>query len=144
MAQVQFTIYGRPIAKGRPRFQRTKYGVKTFTPDKTAEYENLVKISYQQEFGNKKLSGQIGIKIAAYFPIPKSTSKKQRGLMMTKEVMHTKRPDIDNLFKAIADGLNGVAFDDDSQICIMHAVKFYGEKPRVEVGLWEIGNEKNT
>ena len=52
--------------------------------------------------------------------------------------MHTKRPDCDNLAKSILDALNGIAYDDDSQICSLSVFKFYGDEPRVEISLGEI------
>jgi len=141
MKSVKFTVYGSPVAKGRPRFQRTHFGVRTFTPEKTAAYETLVKLSYQQQCAGEKLEGEIWANIIAFFPIPKSTSKKKREEMELLKVMHTKRPDADNVVKAILDAINGMAYDDDSQVCIVHAVKYYSEEPRVEVTLREIAED---
>ena len=49
--------------------------------------------------------------------------------------------DIDNLSKSILDGLNGIAFEDDSQVAELHASKFFTESgacTRVTVEpLWE-------
>lgn len=47
--------------------------------------------------------------------------------------------DLDNLEKQIGDALNGIAFDDDSQIDDMHSTRLWEESdPRVEVtiSLW--------
>lgn len=42
--------------------------------------------------------------------------------------------DIDNLVKSISDGAQkGGAFDDDSQIVMLQAVRFKSDNPRVEV-----------
>ena len=141
MSRVSFTIYGIPVAKGRPRFSRTPYGVRAVTPEKTVVYENLVRMSYREECLGKKLEGQISARIEAYFPIPKSTSKKKREAMANKETMHTKKPDADNIAKAVLDALNGIAYDDDNQICMLFVKKYYGEEPRVEVTLREIKME---
>ncbi len=70
--------------------------------------------------------------VRAYFSIPASWSlKKQRGAAMG-EIQHTKRPDLDNVVKAIKDGCNGVAWKDDSQVVSLSARKIYGP-PSVEV-----------
>jgi Holliday junction resolvase RusA-like endonuclease len=51
-----------------------------------------------------------------------------------KETYHTKRPDIDNLAKAVKDALKGVVYRDDSQIVEAHLFKQYGE-PAVKIEL---------
>ena len=44
-----------------------------------------------------------------------------------KERFHTKRPDIDNLAKAVKDALKGIIYKDDSQIVEAHLYKRFGE-----------------
>ena len=44
---------------------------------------------------------------------------------MMPEIHSDKRPDIDNLAKAVIDGLNGIAFNDDAQIADLHVTKKY-------------------
>lgn len=125
-----FTIYGQPVAKGRPRLGKWS----TYTPDKTVNYENLVKLSYIEEHkGKELLEGDLSIIINFYFSIPKSTSKKNRELMLKGEIRHNKRPDIDNCIKSITDALNNIAYKDDSQIVQVIASKLYSEEPRTEV-----------
>lgn len=43
--RVEFTVPGKPVAKGRPRFARHGAHVRTFTPEATERYENLVKMA---------------------------------------------------------------------------------------------------
>ena len=133
--RVDFEIPGSPVAKGRPRFSTARGTVRTYTPEKTAEYENLVKLSYMEQV-NIKLTGQIAAVIYAYFPIPKSESKKRHKLMADGEIMHTKRPDADNIAKTVLDALNGIAFDDDSQVWKLIVYKRYSDEPRVDVVLY--------
>ena len=140
--QINFTVPGTPVAKGRPKFSRRGNFVVAYTPEKTANFETLVRISYQQANPGVWLEGQIGADIIAYFPIPKSTSKKDREKMLEGKIMHTKKSDLDNIVKAVADALNEIAYHDDSSICLLHAAKYYSYQPRVEVKLWEISNEE--
>jgi len=49
-----------------------------------------------------------------------------------KEVYHTKKPDIDNLAKAVKDALKGIIYKDDSQIVEAYLSKQYGE-PAVKI-----------
>ncbi len=121
--KTNFTIHAAPIGKARPRV--TNHG--TYTPKKTREYEALVRSEYNiqcglQHFGDKPLS----VYIEAWFPIPKSTSKAKSQDMLYHRILPTKKPDADNVAKAICDALNGVAWNDDAQIVTLTVIKRYG------------------
>lgn len=137
---LRFTVPGEPVAKGRPRFTRAG---RSYTPTKTERYENLVRMSYVQKYGNRKPAEvPLQLSIRAIFPIPKSWSKKKRAAAEADNVPKISRPDLDNVLKAVADGLNGVAWTDDSLIYSLEAWKGYGTIPRVEVIIWiEDGEE---
>lgn len=135
---IKFTVPGKPVGKQRPRFSRTCTGVRTYTPRKTQEYENLVRISYRA-VSKEKLKGAISATIYGYFEPPKSISKKQREQMLKGDISYIKKIDSDNLAKSILDALNGVAYDDDAQVCLLIVQKLYAETARVEVVLEEIG-----
>lgn len=131
--KAKFTIPGEPQGKGRPRFVGT--GRKPITPEKTAVYENLVKLEYQRQCHGIKFPDEsmIDMRITAYYEIPKSASKKKRTAMLNHKIRPTKKPDIDNVFKVVADSLNGLAYHDDSQIVDGMVRKFYSDEPRVVV-----------
>lgn len=133
--KIIFEIPGEPKAKARPRM--TKKGI-AYTPKETVAYENWVKQCYCIEHRDKKLTGQIKAEIAAYFSIPKSTSKKNREEMINRIQRPTKKPDTDNIAKIILDSLNTIAFDDDKQVIDLRVLKYYSENPRVEVRLEEL------
>ena len=130
---ITFTIPGEPVAKGRAKFARRGNFVTTYTPEKTARYENLVKLAAGQAMGQlAPIECAVSIVVRAYFPIPKSWSLKKQRAAALGEVMHTKRPDLDNVVKAVKDGSNEVVWKDDSQVVQVLASKSYGN-PRVEV-----------
>jgi len=131
------TIPGEPVAKGRPRV--TNRGI-TYTPAKTKNYETLVQELYWAKYrGKDMLQGQLTMTIDAYFQIPKSASKKKREAMLRGEDRPTKRPDLDNCIKSIADALNGIAYQDDSYIVEVIARKWWAEQPLVEITIIELG-----
>lgn len=130
---ITFTIPGEPVAKGRARSFVRNGHVAHYTPDKTARYENLVKLAAQQAMSDiAPLDVAVALTVRAFFSIPKSWSLKKQRAAALGEVMHTKRPDLDNVVKAIKDGANGVVWVDDSQVVFVSASKKYGS-PRVEV-----------
>ena len=126
---LKLVIPGEPVAKGRPRV--TKWG--TYTPEKTKNYETLVKELFFIEHGQTLLEGQLKIDIKAYFSIPKSASKKKKQLMLEGELRPTKKPDADNILKIIGDALNDLAYKDDKQIVSANIEKFYSDEPRVQI-----------
>lgn len=131
----QLKIDGVPVAKGRPRLGR--YG--TYTPKKTQEYEEYVKMCWVAKYGSIQPSEQsLEVNIVFYMPIPKSYSKKQRAEILSGRLKHTKKPDIDNLIKSVLDALNGIAYSDDSKIIKVAAEKQYSEKPRTEIQISEV------
>lgn len=131
---IEFVIPGVPVAKGRPRFARRGNFVATFTPEKTATYETLVSWhAHQAMNGAIPLSGPVRVHIIATMPIPASATKKARAAISTGNHRHTKRPDLDNICKAITDGMNAIVYADDSQICAIGAEKVYGEAVGVSV-----------
>lgn len=127
--EYRLTIPGEPVAKARPRVG--KFG--TYTPEKTKNYETLVKELYFTRLGQTMLEGELTVEIKAYFGISKSASKKARDEMERGLRRPIKRPDIDNIIKSVTDALNGVAYADDSQIIEVKASKHYSSSPRVEL-----------
>ena len=141
MTTVNFTIPGKPGAKGRPRF--TRYG-KTYTPKETVEYENLVRLEYQQQSEGVKFPEDIclSLRVEAYYSMAQSTPKKKRQRMLSGEIRPGKKPDVDNVLKIVADALNDIAYHDDSQIVEATVVKNYSDDPRVEVTITNTGSMK--
>jgi Holliday junction resolvase RusA-like endonuclease len=135
---VSCIIPGSPFAKQRPRASRRGRFTTMYTPKETVNYENLVKYSYFEQNGSKKLDGPLKAEITGTFPVPKSVSKKKEQQMLNGEIRHTKKPDCDNMAKIVLDALNGIAFDDDSQITDLIVHKQYGESPNVEIELTEL------
>lgn len=135
--RVKFTVDGEPQGKGRPRFNR-RTGI-TYTPSDTKAYEALVITAYKQKNGTYKFPDNtaLDLRIRAYFSIPESDSKKKQKQKQEHEIRPTKKPDWDNIGKIIADSLNGVAYNDDTQIVDAQVRKFYSHAPRVDVTIEE-------
>ena len=133
--EVRFTILGEPKGKGRPRFCRnTGHAI---TPKDTVNYETLVHMEYVEQCKEVRFpdDAMLDMRIKAFYSIPKSKSKKVKALMLDGTIRPTKKPDMDNVVKIIADALNQVAYRDDTQIVDCQCRKFYSENPRVEVSI---------
>lgn len=126
------------MAKQRPKFSRQGPYVRTYTPAKTANYENLVKVVYQEKYlGQDLLEGSLSAQIVAYCKPPK-TSKKKLTAMLNGTIRPTKKPDCDNIAKIILDALNDIAYEDDKNIVNLKVEKYYSDIPRVEVQIKEL------
>ena len=82
-------------------------------------------------------SGAVEIEIHAYYEIPKSASRKRVLDMVSDRERPTKKPDGDNIAKAVCDALNGVAYKDDSQVVDLTVRKYYSKFPHVQVFISE-------
>ena len=115
-------IYARPKPKQRARVANGR----AYTPRETKEYEAMIAQEWQAQ-ERRKCSGAVGVDIEFTFVPAK-----------TRNGYHTSRPDLSNLIKAIEDGLNRLAYDDDAQIAEIHAVKKYGAENCIKVEVKEI------
>lgn len=139
--KLRFTVLGEPQGKGRPIFSTFGGRVSARTPEKTVEYENLIKAVYRRANPDRKFSDEamLDLRVVSFYGIPASASNRRRMAMLAGEVRPTKRPDADNILKVVADSLNGVAYRDDAQIVDTQIRKFYSSQPRIEIIIQEVG-----
>ena len=121
---IDLFIPGRPVAKGRPRFNRKTGAV--ITPKTTRDFEKWIAMNARVNLGEfEPLGGPVHLRVEFLFPRPKKPAK--------GHVLHGNpgrawlawRPDLSNIIKAVEDGLNGIAYSDDSQIVSITALKLY-------------------
>lgn len=151
---LEFVINGEPRGKGRPRFFKRGNIVTTYTDNETLNYENRVlmcyknaiKEKYGDEYINKVLFPKntfVELNVVCYFSLNKGdygkTGLNKSGRNKMDRIYYDKKPDLDNILKAIQDGLNGVAYDDDTQVVVINAKKVYTQDmARVEISLNKI------
>jgi Holliday junction resolvase RusA-like endonuclease len=124
---ISFIIPGKPQPKQRPRV--TSHG--TYTPQATVDYERLVGWQCRSVYKGKPLTQAVKMTVRVFFKLPKRTVKE-------KGDWHTQRPDTTNVIKAIEDGLNGIAYEDDSQIVRIEATKQWASDDYVIVEIEEV------
>ena len=139
---IYFKFKGEPVGKGRPRV--TARGGKfahAYTPKKTKDFEDAIRFEFMASNCEKMpvYPKDIPLKVDMTFAfgIPKSYSKKKREQCLNGIIQHTKKPDADNVAKAVLDALSdGYAMEDDSQVVVMQLEKIYAEEPYVEVKIY--------
>jgi len=136
MTVLCISIPGQPVAKGRARFTTVGGFARAYTPAHTRDYETVVREAARKAMAEEAIMGfrdAVSVEITAYIAIPASWSKKKRALAAFNEIKVVSRPDLDNYIKAALDGMNGVVFNDDSQIVHLIAAKKYDTNPRLVI-----------
>ena len=140
---IKFEVPGKPFGKQRPRAFGVKKFTKMYTPKETVNYETLVKELFIVAYpGWTPLTGPLSMTITAYFPIPKSYSKKKRVQCIAFERQPEKVPDVDNIAKVVSDALNAIAYVDDKQIVSLDVSKWYSDRPRVEIEIVKVTRQE--
>lgn len=131
-----FTIQEKAIGKERPRYNAKTH--RMYTPTKTSNFEEKVKWAFKSKYNiaTELSTKPFRAKIIAIFEPPKSLSKKKIEELLYGE--YTKKPDADNIAKAILDSLNGLVYKDDNQISELLVLKEYGDENEIRVELEEI------
>lgn len=133
MFHVTFKVNGEPRGKGRARFARMGNFVRTYTDEKTRTYEDQIKQVAQKAMGlSEPLKTALDVFLYISTPVPASYPKKRKEACLNGFMLPTKRPDIDNVAKAVLDAIAGVVYVNDTQIVNLYATKKYGE-PFIEV-----------
>lgn len=135
-----FKVYGRPQGKGRPRFRNAGHFVQVYTPKETLAYERRIADEYIRA-GGEQLDSPVVITVVQQFMIPKAATKADRKAMLELHLVPNCKPDIDNVLKAVLDGLNGIAYIDDTQVVAVVCERRYGEEAYLEVTVEEINAE---
>ena len=139
MNEVQFVVPGQPVAKGRPKVDARGKFARVYTPEKTVNYEGLVAHSAQTAMNGRQLfSGPVAVELDIRISIPASWSGKRKDMAQRGEIAATKRPDADNVEKAVFDGMNGVVWVDDVQVVQVSKRKRYADVPGVVVIVREL------
>ncbi|MEI6449785.1 MAG: RusA family crossover junction endodeoxyribonuclease [Actinomycetes bacterium] len=110
---VQFSVGGIPQGKQRPRLGK---GGRVYTPAPTRRYERMVAwAALESRPRGWALTGRFRVEVVCYFP-------------------DERRRDVDNVLKSVLDGMQGVLYEDDSQVVVASAIKWLDrERPRTEV-----------
>ena len=132
MSKINIEIPYEVTPCGRPRV--TKYG--TFYGKNYTFFREIVGKWFQYNYREERLVGPITAKITFKIKTPKSWSKKKTEAMNGKPCL--KNYDLDNMEKAVYDVMEGVCYENDSQIW-KHATEKIWDKDKgsITVKMWE-------
>jgi Holliday junction resolvase RusA-like endonuclease len=140
---IRFVVEGTAVPKQRPRLG----GRTAYTPKKTRDYEERVRIAFRSSYSGSEPVFQKGTPVRAFMEviqgIPKSWSNKKHIAAERGEIVPTSRNgDLDNIAKSILDALNGVVYEDDCQVTTLFITKKYGNDPYTSVRIEEDMDER--
>lgn len=132
---VKFTVPGAIKAKARHRsfaFKRNdgSLGTTSYADKPTEQYEAFVALcAMNAGIEMKTYTGPVSLFATFRFSIPNSRKKK-----LQDGNAYTQRPDLDNCQKSLLDGLNRIAWYDDSQVTMLSSKKVWTHgEPGVDV-----------
>jgi crossover junction endodeoxyribonuclease RusA len=133
-AEVRFAVHGVPAPKGSMRaFVRAGRAVLTNDRPETRTWEQRVAAVAEDHAMESTLCGPVEVRLRFYLPLPASAPKRRRIWPVGR------RNDVDKLTRAVLDALTGPILGDDGQVVRLVAEKDYGDPPRVEIAVREIG-----
>ena len=142
MAEYTLVRFSVPFVKGkqRPRFDgRTG---RTYTPRDTKQAEQAIAQAYYlaawQAYGAEPMARKgtpVVVRITCERHLPKTTPRR------IESAPDMGKPDLDNVVKLVLDALNGVAYDDDTQVVRVVVIKKNrtrrdGDRTTVRVAWW--------
>ena len=133
MLHVMFNVDCNPVGKQRPKFRKIGNFVQTYTPKKTVDFEQQVRKAAERAMGGMEpLETPVALYCYVRLGVYKTYPKKRLEACLSG-LERPKKPDLDNVVKAVQDALNGVIYKDDAQIVSLHATKKYDMNPGVEI-----------
>lgn len=155
---VLIVLEGDPFGKERPRFANVGGFVRTYTPPKTVEYEELIQVEVLHHMGQQDLidrtrqikrasfiqaykdfggqplfTGPVRVEMEIYHPIRASWTKAKKAAALDGHIAPTLKPDPDNVAKIWFDAFNDCMWKDDTQVIRVSIDRFFSEDPCVLV-----------
>ena len=115
----------KPVPWSRPRFDSRSKAV--FNSGGLRAYERALGGYFRIALASgqmRPIAGDVFMRLTFYLQPPKRKVRERPGV----------KPDLSNLVKAVEDAANGILWNDDSQVVILHAKKAYDWEAR-EVGV---------
>ena len=139
---LKFTVPGVPVPKARARVTTAGGKTHAYTPKRTKDYEAKVAARAREAIrvmpcADFPVSDPLAMRVTFFLKSPKSRRKWQ--------LWPAKRPDWDNLAKAVTDAMNALVYRDDAQIVDAQVSKRYaadGDEPHALVTVWTAGTRR--
>lgn len=121
---IPVTPVAQPRARACVRYQR-RNGIRrpvasVYDPGTADQWKSLISRMARRRWHHPKITGAVYLRVSFRFARPKShyrSGDPSRGLARSAPVNHTKKPDLDNLVKAVKDAITDAGiWADDSHV----------------------------
>lgn len=128
---IAFSVSGDPVPQPRPRVSTRGGFARAYVPKTHAVHAYRAAIAAAARAAGAGVHGEpCEVVIDFVFGRPKSHIRKHG---LAPDAPRYPRQDADNLAKSVLDSLNGVAWEDDSQVVRLVVTKSYGGEARTTV-----------
>jgi Holliday junction resolvase RusA-like endonuclease len=128
---ITFSVPGDPVPQPRPRVSTRGGFARAYVPAKHPVHAYRLAIAAAaRETGAGVHGDTVEVVIDLVWSRPKSHVRKSG---LRSDAPRTPRADLDNCAKSVLDALNGVAWEDDSQVTRLVVEKSYGTEARTTV-----------
>ena len=128
---ISFTVPGEPVPQPRPRVSTRGGFARAYVPAKHPVHAYRDAVAAAAQAAGAGVHGEpVSVVIDFVWERPKSHMRKSG---VKPDAPALPRPDLDNTTKAVLDSLNGVAWEDDSQVQRLVVEKSYGPEARTTV-----------
>jgi len=127
---LKIVIPGCPVSQARMKGTSRGGFVRMYDPkakEKDLVRLQLLKFKQENPFSYPRIS------FLFKFPIPQSTSKKEKKVLESGLIKHDKKPDCDNLVKLYLDCMTGIIIEDDKNVSLGSVNKLYDEEPKTTI-----------
>lgn len=138
---IAFTIYGEPVAQGRPRAGKSFDGTLVmFDPAKSRDYKRYVAMIASQHKPPALLTTAVTLTVKVYRPIPSKYMTKPKLAQIERGTLRpTSKPDLSNYIKGVEDAIESIILKNDSQVVdYSGSGKWYSDNPRIEIEIREL------
>jgi len=126
-----------PVAQPRQRISTIGGHARSYLPKKHPVHRYKLALQHAaREAGIEPGNGPLTVGLVFYLPMPASWSKRKRAAMLHSP--HCQKPDLDNLAKAVLDGLQPIIGDDCRvwQFCVLR--KLWAEHGGIGITIEEV------
>ena len=141
---LSFIVPGEVRGQGRPRTTiRGGYASIYDSPEDKANKHNIQLYASEamRAIGSNLIASPkkgISVEILCYLKVPETMSKKRKEMAYRGEIRPLRKPDLDNVMKAVLDACNGIVWVDDKEVTEAMICRYYSDRPKLVVMVrWE-------